>query len=162
VSYPNVIQSTFDEFAKGIGGSKKSGSWYLRGTETIVVLNLQKSQYGLQYYVNVGVWLRALGENEAPKGTDCQIQTRLEGLVPAELENRLTELLNLDYDLDEVGRQQALLRLLRDHLFPLIVASSTLESLQAGAGRELVRKSLVTGPGQGLLAGGTQNHANDR
>ena len=33
------------------GFTKKSGSWYRRGEETIAVLNLQKSQYGPSYYV---------------------------------------------------------------------------------------------------------------
>ncbi len=54
MSVRNSIQTTFDEFGKTAGGSKKSGSWYRRSPETIVVLNLQKSQYALRYYVNLG------------------------------------------------------------------------------------------------------------
>lgn len=59
MSVRNIIQTTFDEFGKASGGSKKSGSWYRRSPETIFVLNLQKSQYAVRYYVNVALWLLA-------------------------------------------------------------------------------------------------------
>lgn len=152
MSERNAIQTIFDEFAKAAGCSKKSGSWYLRSPETIVVLNLQKSQYGLQYYVNVALWLRALGEMDAPKENKCQIRTRLTRLVPADLEKRLTALLDLDSDLDEASRHEELLGLLRERLLPLMEASSSLQSLRSGDGQLLIQKSLVTGPGQQLLA----------
>ncbi|TFC22108.1 DUF4304 domain-containing protein [Cryobacterium sp. MDB1-18-2] len=151
----NVIQTAFDEFAKTAGCSKKSGSWYRRSSETILVLNLQKSQNGLQYYVNVALWLRALGDEESPKENKCQIRTRLTRLLPADLEKRLTELLDLDSDLDQMSRKEGLLDLLREHLLPLMEASSSLEGLRSGDGQDLIRKSLVTGPGQKLLAGGS-------
>lgn len=63
----NVIQATFDGFMKGAGFSKRSGSWYRISDEVITVVELQKSQYGLQYYVNLALWLRPLGEVKTPK-----------------------------------------------------------------------------------------------
>jgi hypothetical protein len=155
MSERNVIQTTFYDFAKAAGYSKKSGSWYRRNPETIIVLNLQKSQYGPKYYINVALWLRALGDEEAPKVNKCQIQTRLGQLVPAGLEKRLTELLDLDCDVEDMVRRTELLDLFRQHLLPLLEASSSLESLRSGDGVELIQKSLVTGPGQQLLAGGS-------
>ena len=56
MSTRNIIQTTFDEFGKALDGSKKSGSWYITGPDAIAVLNLQKSQYGPRYYLNVGLW----------------------------------------------------------------------------------------------------------
>ncbi len=155
MSEHNVIQMTFDEFGKASGGSKKSGSWYLRSPETIVVVNLQKSQYAVRYYVNVALWLLAAGPAEAPKTPQCHVQTRLDGLVPPALEERLTALLDLGSPIDEKARREELLALLRAHLLPLMQASLSLESLRSGAGQELVRKSLVTGPGQQVLAAGS-------
>jgi len=151
MSERDVIQRIFDEFGKIAGCSKKSGSWYMRGPETIVVLNIQKSQYGHQYFVNLAIWLRALGDADAPKENNCHIRTRLTRLVPTDLEERLTALLDLDRDLDEVTREEELLRLLCGHLLPLLKASLSLESLPSGDGRRLVARSLVTGPAQQLL-----------
>jgi hypothetical protein len=51
----NVIRATFDGFMKGAGFSKTSGSWYRVTNEVITVVQLQKSQYGLQYYVNLAL-----------------------------------------------------------------------------------------------------------
>lgn len=152
MSDQNVIQATFDEFAKSAGCSKKSGSWYARSPETIVVLNLQKSQYGPQYYVNVAIWLRALGDVEAPKQNKCHIRTRLTRLVPPDDEKRLAALLDLDNGVDDSSRRDELLAVLQGHLLTVLKASSTIGGLRSGEGRQLVLKSLVTGPAQQLLA----------
>ena len=154
MSARNVVQETFDEFSKESGCSKKSGSWYLRSSETIVVLNLQKSQYALRYYVNVGVWLLAAGPADAPKPSDCHIQTRLERLGPSALEERLTVLLDLDNPIGAEARRDELLALLREHLLPMMSAASTLEWLRSGEGQRFVKASLVDGDGQRLLAAG--------
>ncbi len=151
MSSRNIIQSTFDEFGKASGYSKESGSWYRRRAETIVVLNLQKSQYALRYYVNVALWLLALGQSEAPKEHHCHVRTRLDDLVPPAMEGRLTELLDLESLIDEETRREELLALLREHLLPLMEASSTLEGLRSGDGQRLINASLVTGLAQRLL-----------
>ena len=152
MSVRNVIQSTFDEFGKESGGSKKSGSWYRRSSETIFVLNLQKSQYALRYYVNVAVWMLAAGPADAPKPPQCHIQTRLERLVPPTLEDRLTALLDLDSPIDEEVRHEELLALFREHLLPVMDAASTLDGLRSGDGQRFIKASLVDGDGQRLLA----------
>lgn len=152
MSERNVIQAAFDRFARGAGCSKKSGSWYLRSSETIVVLNLQKSQYGPQYYVNVALWLRSLGDDEAPKENKCHVRTRLTRLVPPEAEAQLASLLDLTSGVDEGQRGEALETFLRVHLLLYLKACSSLEGLRSGVGEHLVSKSLVTGPAQWLLA----------
>jgi hypothetical protein len=152
MSVRNIIQTTFDEFGKASGGSKKSGSWYWRSPETIAVLNLQKSQYAVRYYVNVALWLLAAGPADAPKPSHCHIQTRLERLVPPALEERLTALLDLDSLIDDEARHDELLSLLREYLLPTMEAASTLEGLRSGDGQRFVNASLVDGDGQRLLA----------
>jgi len=151
MSARNIIQTTFDEFGKGSGGSKNSGSWYWRGPESIFVLNLQKSQYGPQYYVNVAVWLLAAGPAANPKPSHCHIQTRLGQLVPGVSVERL---LNLDASIDEAVRRDELLALFRSSLLPVMDAASTLQGLRTGEGQRLVNASLVDGDGQRLIFAG--------
>lgn len=152
MSTRNVIQTTFDEFGKLSGGAKKSGSWYRRGDETVFVLNLQKSNYAVRYYVNAALWLLAVGSADAPKPSQCQIQTRLEELLPPDLEERLTALLDLDSAIEDDARREELLGLLHQYVLPLMEASSTLEGLRSGEGQRFVKASLVDGDGQRLLA----------
>lgn len=153
VSERNVIQITFDEFGKSSGCWKKSGSWYRRGSETVVVLNMQKSQYATRYYINVAVWLLALGEADAPKENKCHIRTRLTQLVPRELEEQVNALLDLNSPIGDDDRRDELLVVLREHLLPLMDGSSTTEGLRSGNGQRLIERSLLTGPAQRLLQG---------
>lgn len=44
MSTRNVAQRAFDEFGRGAGFEKKSGSRWWHGEEVMAVLNLQKSQ----------------------------------------------------------------------------------------------------------------------
>lgn len=153
MSERNVIQSAFDEFGKSSGSAKKSGSWYRRSAETIVVLNLQKSNYATRYYVNVALWLLPLGDVDAPKENKCHVRSRLTGLVPGELEQRLNELFDLETPIDDASRREELLSVMAEHLLPLMDGASTLEGLRSGAGRTLIERSLVNGPAQRLLKG---------
>ena len=152
MSERNVIQSTFDDFAKASGAEKRSGSWYRRGVETIVVLNLQKSNYATRYYMNVALWLLPLGDAEAPKENKCHVRSRLSQLVP-HLGEQVDALLDLDMPIEDSTRREQLLGVLREQLLPLMDGSSTIEGLRAGAGQRLIERSLVTGPAQRLLKG---------
>ena len=151
MSTRNIIQTTYDEFGKESGCSKKAGSWYRRSAETIVVLNLQKSQYGLQYYVNVGLWLLGLDQVETPKERHCPIRTRLTRLVPLAIEARLTTLLDLQSPIDDALRREELLALLHEHLLPLMEASAALDGLRSGQGQRLIKASLIEGDALRLL-----------
>lgn len=155
MSERNLIQSMFDDFAKAAGAKKKSGSWYHRGDETVLVLNLQKSNYATRYYVNVALWLLPLGDADAPKENKCHVRTRLTRLVPEEFEGRVEALFDLDINIDETTRRKELSAVLREHLLPVVEAVSSLDGLRSGAGQRLIQRSLVTGPAQRLLQGTT-------
>lgn len=149
----NVIQTTFDEFGKKSGSVKRSGSWYRRGPETIFVLNLQKSQYSIRYYVNIGLWLLELGDVQAPKANHCHVQTRLASIVPESLERHVDELFDLAAPADDIERRSEILDLLNTELLPLMDGAGTLEGLRDGPARSLVDKSLVTAEAGPLLRG---------
>ncbi len=60
----------------------KGQSWCLSGTDVLVVVNLQKSDFDDKYYLNFGASLRRLGIGEFPKENQCHIQVRLTSLFP--------------------------------------------------------------------------------
>jgi hypothetical protein len=45
------------------------------------LVGLQKSDWGNQFYVNLGIWLPALNPNPRPRVQDCHIQVRLNRVV---------------------------------------------------------------------------------
>jgi Domain of unknown function (DUF4304) len=153
MSERDVIQRTFDEFGNAAGATKKSGSWFRRGPETIVVLNLQKSDYGDRYFVNVALWLLPLGPASAPKENVCHIRSRLSQLVPREMEEQVNELFDLNIPIDAASRRERLIVVLRENLLPLIDNGSTLEGLRSARCQHLIERSLVTEPARRLLDG---------
>jgi len=65
---------------------KRNASWYLNGPEVIVVLNLQKSAWSNLFYINVGFWLKPLGEAAYPLYYNCHLYYRVERLFPDDRE----------------------------------------------------------------------------
>jgi hypothetical protein len=151
VSERNAVQLAFDRFGKAAGFEKKSGSWYRRGDEVISVSNLQKSQYGPRYYINQAFWLRQLGDERFPKEYKCHIWGRLESLLPDELE-RITRLLDLEYEMSDEQRINELVGLLTERLLPLIEQGSSVAGLRALFDAGVFKAAGIRGPAQGLLA----------
>jgi hypothetical protein len=150
VTRPNVVRDTVAKFGREAGFTRHSGAWYLRQSETIAVVDLQKSQYGLQYYVNVALWLLPLGEAQYPKEQHCHVRTRLDALLP-EQEDRLKDLLDLESPMDESTRVVELRDLLVSQLLPALLACSSVKGLKSTEGKRFLKASLVTGPAQRLL-----------
>lgn len=149
MSHGDPIQTAFDDFARELGFKKKSGTWYRRQPETIALLQLQKSQWGAQYYVNVALWLLPLGESDHPKEHQAHVRTRLTKLVTEEEATELERLLDLEAEVPD--REQRLLELLRTRLGALLDETGTIADLRDGSGRWLVGAALVMGPAQRLL-----------
>jgi hypothetical protein len=64
---------------------KKTGATWRRANEArIAVFNVQKSSWGGgTYYVNLGVYFRAIGNEPAPTANRCHVQVRLEVAEPS-------------------------------------------------------------------------------
>lgn len=150
VTVPTPVQTTFDTLAKSKGFTKRSGAWYLSREDTILVMDLQKSNYGPRYFVNVAVWLRALGEAQFPKEWHCHIRTRLTDLVPNP--KRVDKLLDVEWTSYHPDAGDELTSILDATLSWVIPATESLTTLRTGPGQFLVTHSLVTGPAQRLLA----------
>lgn len=70
----NPLRLALEDVLGPAGFTRKGDSWYRRSEEIVEVVNLQKSQWGAQFYLNYGIWLRALGE-EPFRGTSDAIST---------------------------------------------------------------------------------------
>lgn len=147
----NVIQTGVDDFAKSAGYAKRNGSWYRRTNDTISVLDLQKSQYGRSYYLNIAIWLLPIEEAAFPEEQQCHIRTRLSSLVPQGEERHLSDLLDLDSNLTDDARAEQLAEALGRWLRPAVDATATVESLRSPAGAQVLSSSLVRASAQEFL-----------
>ncbi len=74
MSQPMLFTDAFGKLLKSVGFKKKSDTWHLKHEEITHVVNLQKSSYGKQYYINIAMWLNTMGENNSPKDHLCHIR----------------------------------------------------------------------------------------
>jgi hypothetical protein len=78
----NPIVKTLESVLIPLGFRRERLSWYSAGEETVRVVNLQKSDWGNQYYVNLAVWILELGVARHPPEHRCHVRVRLSSLVP--------------------------------------------------------------------------------
>jgi len=82
------IANAIHEVLAAEGFTHAGTTWHCDGEETILVVNLQGSMWGKVSYINLAVWLKALGRAKNPAEHVCHIRTRLGG---AKLERALDE-----------------------------------------------------------------------
>ncbi|MBL8711477.1 MAG: DUF4304 domain-containing protein [Alphaproteobacteria bacterium] len=130
----NPIKFGIDEALNPAHFQRKSSTWYRYLDETILVVNLQKSNFGKQYYINLGIFAKDLrgdpDDKRDPKESDCHIRIRLDALEPAD-QDRLRLLLNLeDNSIDAAERQQGIAIAVARTALPFLIQCSTRQSIR--------------------------------
>ena len=81
-----TFKKAFGAPLENLGLTKQGQSWYLDGRDSIVVVNLQKCDWNETYFMNIGIWLKALGEASYPKYNHCHLYYRVESFFPEKSE----------------------------------------------------------------------------
>lgn len=118
------------------GFKKSAATWRRTSEDTIQVFNIQKSQWGDQFYLNLGIYLRASGTTESPLEFHCQVRTRIESLV--EPSERINELLDFKSSIPHAQRQAELVQVVESVAVPWLLGLerlSTVEKLMAKPSR---------------------------
>lgn len=123
--YSKQIQRGLAPVLKARGFAKSGATWRKRNDETIGDLNLQGSAWGPLFYVNLGIFFRALGDRDRPSECHCHIRTRLGERVPDR--GRLNALLDFETAFDEDARIQEIVALVVECGLPWLDALSTIE-----------------------------------
>lgn len=71
-----LLQRAMAPCLKSAGFLKQGATWRRASPSTIAVLNLQGSQWGPAFYVNLGIYLRELGAEERPAERRCHVRLR--------------------------------------------------------------------------------------
>jgi hypothetical protein len=99
VKTENPVKVGIESAMKGLPFRRKSTTWYHESEEAVVVLNVQKSNFGEQYYINLGALVKGLGstrEGIPPRENECHLRLRIESLVPEKQELIQRVMLNLE------------------------------------------------------------------
>jgi hypothetical protein len=92
------------------------------------VVNLQKSAFGNQWYINIGFWIQAFGEVENPPESHCHIRLRITDLPMADAA-QLNDALGADEPMHDEMRREIVESHIKGKLLPFLREASTLEGL---------------------------------
>ncbi len=86
---------------KASGFKKRRLNWRKDQGASIAVFNVQISAWGdRSYYLNVGVYLKALGAESAPPHNHCHVQERLNHESPESVESKAIEWFSMRADIE--------------------------------------------------------------
>lgn len=94
-----VVQSLAETASRYGFRGVRATNYYREWPETICLLNLQKSSWGPQFYLNAAVWFTRLGSERRPKVPNCHIGWRVNSVMEDEQSKMLTQALDLEYPL---------------------------------------------------------------
>lgn len=144
------LQRALAPALKAAGFRKSGATWWKESDTTIRVLNLQGSQWGPSFYINLGVYFRALGDRERPSESICHIRIRLSELVPDRA--RFNALLDLERPIPDDVRMRELEALVVERALPWLDMLSTVAGARQYCSAQRPEAPWVTKEARDLLA----------
>jgi hypothetical protein len=139
-----LIKEAINVSLKNSGLKKKSNSWYWSNNDVVQVINLQKSQYGDQYYLNFGIGLIELGISDFPKEQHCHIRFRAAAVVSDELKLKIESALDLEsMSMSDEERASDISELIREVILPVFSDCSSKNGVLYSVKRGLFFKAMV-------------------
>jgi hypothetical protein len=136
------------------GYLRKAQAWYRFTPDCIMVVDLQKSDFGGKYYINLAVLLRALDATPVPKEHKCHLRVRVGQLVDDDERSTLKKYLDLeDGSVTTEERRVGLQRVLREIALPTLAEVSSLDAVKRKFEKDGLRRFAVTVRARQFLAG---------
>jgi hypothetical protein len=136
------LSETITRVLKNHGYRKKGTTWYSETDDCVCVVNLQKSQWGDQYYINLAVFAKILGDKRDPKEYECHIRGRLGQLEGVGDVDRVLDLENNLYG--ESQRQARLESILIENAIPFLKSLDSMAGITAAFHEGKLRRFLTT------------------
>lgn len=149
----NVIKSSLSCVLKNAGFRRKGNNWFWETEDAVVVVNLQKSNFGEQYYVNLAVWLRALGDASEPKEQLCHVRLRSTALDAERQKYWEDKVFNLEYPLPDEERDALSRSFMESNALPFLRAAASLDGLRNLQGEGRLKGAAVMAKAQSLIGG---------
>lgn len=126
------LESTFGAQLSAQGFKKKASTWYRQAEGALQVVNLQKSSYGMQFYVNlcrvpVGMEIEGM---PTPKEHKCPIRVRLTTAFP-ELKEEIEKAFDLEASsISESDKIEQVVRFTNELVLPFMACMKDAPSLR--------------------------------
>ncbi|TRC95815.1 DUF4304 domain-containing protein [Mesorhizobium sp. WSM4303] len=126
-----VVQALVETASRYGFRGLRAKNFYREWPETICVLNLQKSSWGPQFYINAAVWFTRLGPERRPKEYKCHIRWRVDSMMRDEQSKAFARALDLEHPLPADQRHSLITTGVNTYGFGLLArCDSELAALQ--------------------------------
>lgn len=128
-----------------IGFSRKGRTWIRRLDHVVQVVELQRSNWGPQDYLNLGLWLTSVVEPpKVVREKDCHIRIRVSEVLPVHAASALERALNYEGALAEEDRSLLIVGALREGLIPVLQQLSSEPGLRSAKREGMFARGFVT------------------
>ncbi len=124
-----VVERAVDPLLRGRGFRRSGRTWRRDHAEVIHVFHVQRSQFGPQFYLNCGIYLRAIGDTGAPPVHRCHVAIRVDGLAGGH--PGIRDALDFESNFNQEQRETVLRRTIEDVVVPWFDTRDTEASLRA-------------------------------
>ena len=117
------------------GFKKKGATWHRFGRDVVQTLNVQGSQWCKAFYLNLGIYIRALGARIDPPEFECHVRIRGEKLL--EDADHYHRLLDFEVDVPDEVRFREIFDFIEVHAIPWLEEFSETSRIAAAmSGRQ--------------------------
>jgi hypothetical protein len=110
------FKKIFGEVAKTIGFESAFGGWFMESAESIVVIDLQKSNFGDYYEMNIKVYIQGMFGHSYPINKD--LVKKDTGDVFRRQPSEYKDVLDFDVSMDDEKRRNRLEKLFTEFIVP--------------------------------------------
>lgn len=130
------FKNIFDQTAQRNGFEKAFGGWFNESPECIVVLDLQKSNYGDYYELNIKIFVQGMFGNNYTKSKD--LVKKHTGDIFTRQPNNYKDVLDFDTSMDDVKRKERLESLFSEFIIPFTNKALTRAGIKELAEQEKI------------------------
>jgi hypothetical protein len=141
-----LLQSVFDEVLVTHGLSRKANAWYRISQHAVQVVELQKSNFGLQFYVNICCALDGMEVKGMPhpQPSDCPVRLRLTSIHQQSKES-IDRTLDLEaHDIQDDARRAQIRTILNNIIVPSLEYLKDADSLSKAINGGKLNSALLT------------------
>jgi len=117
------FKSLLGDVAARFGFERAYGGWFMESPETIIVLDLQKSNYGDYYYLNIKIYVQGLFGKKYKRGKEL-VRSEV-GNVFMRPPTTYDDVFNMETVIDLRDRVKGLHHLFSEYIQPIATLAST-------------------------------------
>ena len=110
------FKNVFNEVAKSNSFEKAFGGWFKKSSECIIVLHLQKSNFGDYYELNIKIFIQGIFDTQY--SSNKEMVKKLVGNVFTRLPSVFKDVLDFDIPMDDEKRKDELKSVFSKYIVP--------------------------------------------